>query len=101
MDIHLENVAKKFNKEWVFKNVNLNISQNQSTAITGPNGSGKSTLLQIIAGSLLQTEGKVIYRHQGDEIRPDSVYKYLSLVATAMALPGDFTLHEFLAFGIT
>ncbi len=98
MDIQLENVAKKFNKEWIFKNINLSISHQDITAITGPNGSGKSTLLQVIAGSLLQTEGTISYYHSKKEIKGDQIYKYLSLVAPAMSLPEDFTLKEFLNF---
>lgn len=98
MDIQLEQVGKKFNKEWIFKNVNLSISQDDVTAITGPNGSGKSTLLQVIAGSLLQSKGKVNYRHDGMNIKADDIYRYLSLVAPAMSLPEDFTLLEFLNF---
>ncbi len=98
MEIHIENVSKKYNKEWIFKNINTKISHNQTTAITGPNGSGKSTLLQIIAGSILQTEGALKYLHNGDAIKPDEIYRYISLVAPAMALPEDFTLREFLTF---
>lgn len=98
MDIQLENVAKKFNKEWIFKNVDLHIQHTDVIAITGPNGSGKSTLLQVIAGSLLQSGGKITYIHQGKSIDADLIYKYLSLVAPAMSLPEDFTLQEFISF---
>jgi ABC-type multidrug transport system ATPase subunit len=98
MEIQLKNVAKKFNKEWIFKNLNLDISPTDVTAITGPNGSGKSTLLQVIAGSLLQTDGSIKYLHADNEVKSDEIYRYLSLVAPAMSLPEDFTLKEFLAF---
>lgn len=98
MEIQLENVAKKFNKEWVFKNLNLSLSHTDVVAITGPNGSGKSTLLQVIAGSLLQSDGKINYKYEGKLIDPDHIYKYLSLVAPAMSLPEDFTLLEFISF---
>jgi ABC-type multidrug transport system ATPase subunit len=98
MEIQLKNVAKKFNREWIFKNVSLDISHADVTAITGPNGSGKSTLLQIISGSLLHTEGDLKYLHDGAEIKSDDIYKFLSLVAPAMSLPEDFTLKEFLSF---
>ena len=98
MEIQLENVAKKFNKEWIFRNVNLNLSQADITAVIGPNGSGKSTLLQIIAGSLLQTQGNINFFHQGKSIEADHIYKYLSLVAPALSLPEDFTLMEFVKF---
>lgn len=98
MEIQLDNVAKKFNKEWIFRNVSLNLSQKDSVAIIGPNGSGKSTLLQVIAGSLLQTSGNIVYLHNEHHIEPEHIYKYLSLVAPALSLPEDFTLREFIAF---
>ncbi len=98
MDIQLEHVAKKFNKEWIFKNLSCTLSKSDITAITGPNGSGKSTLLQVIAGSLLQTEGKLTYTLMGKTISSEMIYKYISLVAPALSLPEDFTLSEFLTF---
>lgn len=98
MEIQLENVAKKFNKEWVFKHVNLQFSEKDVVAITGPNGSGKSTLLQVISGSLLHTEGVIHYTHNGKNIDSDHVYEFLSMVAPALSLPEDFTLQEFIKF---
>jgi len=98
MEIQLEKVAKKFNKEWIFKNINLSFSPKDTIAVTGPNGSGKSTLLQVVAGSLLQTSGKIHYDHNGQSIEADHIYKHLSLVAPALSLPEDFTLTEFLFF---
>ena len=98
MEIQLNNVAKKFNKEWIFRDVTLAFSHSDVTAITGPNGSGKSTLLQIIAGSLLHTGGIINYIHEGKSIRPDEIYRHISFVAPALSLPEDFTLKEFLTF---
>lgn len=98
MDIQLDNVAKKFNKEWIFKKLNIYFEHTDHIAIVGPNGSGKSTLLQVIAGSLLQTEGSIKYVHDGKSIDPDHIYTYLSLVAPALSLPEDFTLMEFITF---
>ena len=98
MEILLENVAKKFNREWIFSNINLRLAPTDTIAVTGPNGSGKSTLLQVIAGSLLQTKGKVHYEHAGQSIQPEHIYKYLSFVAPALSLPEDFTLDEFISF---
>ncbi len=98
MEIQLENVAKRFNKEWIFKNLNLSISHTNAIGITGPNGSGKSTLLQIIAGNLLQSKGKITYKLQDDIIESEHIYKHLSFVAPAMSLPENFTLGEFISF---
>ena len=98
MEIQLENVSKRFNKEWIFKNLDLEIRESQNISITGPNGSGKSTLLLIIAGFLLPTEGRVKYNLSRKLIAAEEIYKYLSLVSPSMTLPEDFTLNEFLNF---
>ncbi|NJN25542.1 MAG: ATP-binding cassette domain-containing protein [Cyclobacteriaceae bacterium] len=98
MEIQLEQVAKKFNKEWIFRNINFTLSESQPTAIIGPNGSGKSTLLQVIAGSMIPTSGRLHYRHANKQISADQIYQYISMAAPSMALPEDFTLGEFLAF---
>lgn len=98
MEIQLENVAKKFNREWIFKHINLQFSEKDVVAIIGPNGSGKSTLLQVISGSLLYTEGIIHYINDGKGIDSDQVYGLLSMVAPALSLPEDFTLQEFIEF---
>ena len=52
MQISLEQACKRFNKEWIFKNLSLEMQTGVPIAIVGPNGSGKSTLLEAIAVSL-------------------------------------------------
>lgn len=51
--IKLKNLTKsyktKVGRNWVFKDVTLNIPE-ENVGILGPNGSGKSTLLKIIGG---------------------------------------------------
>ena len=101
MKVQLQHVAKKFNKEWIFRNLDLELRIQDNISITGPNGSGKSTLLLVIAGFLLPTEGKVNYHLSGKQIAPEEIYRYISLVSPAMSLPEDFTLMEFLNFHFT
>ena len=45
------------NKDFLFDNINLNLSRHSKAALIGNNGIGKSTLLQIIAGVLRPTSG--------------------------------------------
>ena len=98
MRIVLEDVGKKYNRDWIFKGINLEISPGQRLAVTGPNGSGKSTLIQVIAGNLLCTKGQVAYKIDGIRIDPAEVYSHLFIVAPYLELPDDLELAEFLKF---
>ena len=50
VQISLHNAGKRFNKDWIFKDLNYTFEMGQHYALIGNNGSGKSTLLQVIAG---------------------------------------------------
>jgi ABC-type multidrug transport system ATPase subunit len=98
MIIGLEQISKKYHKDWIFKNVSLQFQRGTSYAITGPNGSGKSTLLQLIAGNILPTKGMISYTENNVKIDPDRFFNYISFAAPYLELPEEFTLEEFLKF---
>ncbi|KYG76607.1 ABC transporter ATP-binding protein [Roseivirga echinicomitans] len=98
MRVEVENLGKKYAKEWVFRELNMEFNSQFSYAITGPNGSGKSTLLQMLTGVFLPTEGTVSY-FQGDKtILEENFYKHLDIVTPYLELIEEFTLDEFLKF---
>jgi len=98
MKIHLEDISKKYNRDWIFKKINFSFSSQEPYAITGFNGSGKSTLIQIIAGNIRPTEGKVIYTHHDKEILSENIYKKISFCSPHLELIEEFTLKEMLVF---
>ncbi|EEG77156.1 ABC-F family ATP-binding cassette domain-containing protein [Dethiobacter alkaliphilus] len=57
--VRLEHVAKRFENNTVFSDVNVELRWGRRVALVGPNGAGKSTLLKIIAGELQPDEGSV------------------------------------------
>ncbi|WP_205508731.1 ABC transporter ATP-binding protein [Longitalea arenae] len=61
MKISLINAGKRFNRDWIFRNISQEFISGTAYAITGPNGSGKSTLLQVIGGAMMMSEGKARY----------------------------------------
>lgn len=99
MKIELQRAGKRYNREWIFKDVHLSLQSSTSYAITGPNGSGKSTLLQLIAGATLPSAGKVIYTtDDGKNIAADNVFLHIAFAAPYLELVEEMTLHEALNF---
>jgi ABC-type multidrug transport system ATPase subunit len=100
MKISLEHISKKFQRHWIFKEVNFSFTNPGAYALLGANGSGKSTLLRVIAGMQSPSAGKLFYYDSEGEnaIEPDKVYPYISYCAPAMEIVEEFTLKEFLKF---
>ena len=98
MTIELQQIGRRFNRDWIFRGISSRFEAGQSYAVLGPNGSGKSTFLQLLASSLSPSEGSIRYHVQNREIPPDSLYNYLSLAAPYLELPEEFTLRELIDF---
>ena len=98
MEIHLENLGRRFNREWIFKNINYLFVNNQAYALLGINGSGKSTLLQVISGALTPSNGQLVYTDGVNTIDPEKYYQYISLAAPYLELIEEFSLFEVLDF---
>ena len=98
MQITLQNIGRRFNREWIFRGVNYTFNSNGSYAILGPNGSGKSTLLQVLNGSLAPSAGDLRYTKTGSPIDVENVFNYLSLAAPYLELIEEFTLNEMVDF---
>lgn len=117
MKISLTKAGKRFNRDWIFRNVTYEFTTGNAYAITGPNGSGKSTLLQVIGGAIAMSEGKAEYRESaivnrqsvvgsrqsgnGNEaplIPNDDAFRYLAIAAPYLDLIEEMTATEFLSF---
>jgi len=97
MKIALKNVGRRFNKEWIFRNLSTEFISGNSYAILGPNGSGKSTLLSVLTGSLTPSEGEIAFADTKD-ISVEQIYKHISLAAPYLELVETFTLKELINF---
>ncbi|MFN3315348.1 MAG: ATP-binding cassette domain-containing protein [Raineya sp.] len=96
--ISTENLGKKFNYEWIFKNLSFKFQLGDSYAIVGNNGSGKSTMLQVLAGALPPSEGKIWYEQENKKILPEEFYQYLSWASPYLELIEEMTLTEQIEF---
>ncbi|MEW6467898.1 MAG: ABC transporter ATP-binding protein [Bacteroidota bacterium] len=97
MRIKLESIGKRFNDDWIFRNLNYTFASGTAYVILGANGSGKSTLLQLIAGSALPSSGNISYSN-GHDIDPGSAYRHIGFCAPYLDLLEEYTLAEQLRF---
>jgi ABC-type multidrug transport system ATPase subunit len=74
MRIKLTNLGKRYNREWIFRNLNFQFEPGKHYAITGPNGSGKSTLLQVISGSTIYNEGIINYHDKDVPVVSEKIF---------------------------
>ena len=98
MKIELSNIGKKYRNEWIFRKASLTFSAGESYTFVGPNGSGKSTILQVLAGVLPQTEGKITYTDNKQEVSIDDIFKKIVIAAPYLELVEEFTLLEVVEF---
>ena len=98
MSLSLINIAKKFNRDWVFRNANYQFEIPGSYVIKGPNGSGKSTLLKILSGFLTPTEGELKLQINSNHIGTENWSKYIVYAAPYYELIEEMYLEEFVSF---
>jgi ABC-type multidrug transport system ATPase subunit len=98
MTITLNNIGRRFNRDWIFRGIDYTFNSGRSYAILGPNGSGKSTLLQVLNASLSPSAGTIDFTFQDKPVTADQVFNYLSLAAPYLELIEEFTLNEMVDF---
>lgn len=98
MRISLDSVSKRYQRHWVFRNIDAGIGTGSRIAILGQNGSGKSTLLRMLAGMQPPSSGTISY-FQGDKPVPQAeLFRYVSLCAPGVELPEELSFQELLHF---
>ncbi len=94
IQISLSNAGKRFNKDWIFKDLNYTFEMGRQYALIGNNGSGKSTLLQTIAGYAGLSKGAISWGNYDT----NNIYKKISLAAPYLELIEEFTTIEQIKF---
>lgn len=98
MNINLQDIGRRYNREWIFRHLDYTFSFGNSYAILGPNGSGKSTLIKVLIGSLTPSEGTLKFEEGGNEQEIEQLFQKVGLAAPYMELIEEFTLQEMLEF---
>ena len=98
MNIILQDIGRRYNREWIFRHLDYTFSFGKSYAILGPNGSGKSTLIKVITGALTASEGELKFEDGGQEQQIEQIFQKISLAAPYVELIEEFSLNEMLDF---
>ena len=60
--LQAENISRRIGDNLLFKNINMNISNEDKAALIAVNGAGKSSMLDILSGKESPDEGSVTYK---------------------------------------
>lgn len=96
--VQIHKASKRFQNEWVFKNLDLELSSGTTIAVTGGNGSGKSTFLKCLSGAIPLTNGSIEFEVDSKSIAPENWFRNLSIATPYLELPEEFSLVEALNF---
>lgn len=98
MRITFSDTGKRFNREWIFRNLSFDFLPGEKYAITGPNGSGKSTVLQVISGSMAASAGHIRWQLKNELLQEDALFNFLSISAPYLETIEELSAFEFLSF---
>lgn len=98
MKIKLDGVGKRYRREWILRDINLELEPAGRYAVAGPNGSGKSTFLRMLSGHLSPSRGTISFIEDQQPLAQIDIYQYLAFAAPYIELIEEFTLLEALHF---
>jgi len=102
--IKINNLTKKFDKNIILDNINLDIANNETIAVIGPSGCGKSTLLRLIIGLDRADRGEINLNGKNISLLGEdklvNIRKNISMVFQSSALFDSLTVGENVAFAI-
>lgn len=96
--IRFKNADFKYSdsNEYIFKNLNLDINQNELIAIIGKSGSGKSTIAKLFVKQNYLTSGKLLINDiHIDEIAKSSLFHRLAFVSYENHIFNDTLFNNF------
>jgi ABC-type multidrug transport system ATPase subunit len=96
--LELLNIGKRFNRDWIFRKVNLTVEQGDKICLVGANGSGKSTLMRVMCGYMDWNEGELKISFGDKDVEVAQLYRHISIAAPYLDLPEDLTLEEAFVF---
>jgi len=98
--IEINNLSKTYinNKKTTeaLKDINFNVKQGEIFGLLGPNGAGKSTFINILAGTVIKTNGNIKVWNYDLDLNPREVRSSIGIVPQEINLDPFFTPQKLL-----
>jgi len=86
-EIKFEGINFRYNKSFVFKNLNLTIKPGEKIGLVGPSGVGKSSLVNLLLRYFRTEDGQILVDGQNiDKITQDSLRQNIAVIPQEAAL---------------
>ncbi len=89
MQIQITSLSHKFNKTFLFSNLDFSASSPDLIIVKGKNGSGKSTFLRIISGFIFPTSGTISF--DPNSLALINRHEWIGYCSPSMNLYGELT----------
>lgn len=98
--IKFENVAFGYEKNHIFKNLNISINNAKIVALYGPSGSGKTTFIKLILNILKPNKGTILIGGiPTGELSNNCIKHHISYVSQNTSTLFNKTIYENLTYG--
>jgi branched-chain amino acid transport system ATP-binding protein len=99
--LEVQGLAKRFGGVTAVRGVDFSVAPGQIKALIGPNGAGKTTIFNMIAGALVPTRGRAVFRGEALPVgRPHAVAaRGIARTFQLVRLFGDMTVREHVLVG--
>ncbi|MCD6449800.1 MAG: ATP-binding cassette domain-containing protein [Thermotogaceae bacterium] len=98
MELKVEKLGKKFQKRWILKDIDFQVSSGEVVLLLGANATGKSTLLKLIATVYKPTSGKIFFNGVDVGKFPKYMRERVSYIPEIPILVNELSLNENLNF---
>jgi len=98
--IEVKNVSKRYENQWVLKNVSETLPSSGITSIIGPNGAGKSTLLSVMSRLLTPDQGLVMVDSLNvNDSNSEQLAKVMSVLRQENHFTSRLSVYDLVSFG--